>query len=516
MYQVSDSYKSKIYEPSVKHLLRIYINDVEIDKKYILDCKISQQLFSNDEFTLGSVTAKSIELKLYKTAVPENINKIYITSGISEEEIPIGYFNVDEINREDDYTVQLKLLDNMIKFEFNYDGSQLNYPCTILEVLQDICLKAGVELASTSFLNSDKLVAVYDNTISARTYLSYVSEQAGGFAYIDRDGKLFIKSIGDDIVELPLKYFQNFKWGEKFKISRVKYEDGIQLFESGSNENNTLYISQDNMYIVEQEQIDNIYEKIKDLEVYSFEGESIIDIALDVGDILLIDNKKIIYQGSLQYAGKWKTSISSKIQCKSKEETTTRVTSQKTINRRVQSQIDQAEGEITQLIEEQSGIEEKIAQQTITVNGIRNEVSSTNAKVEELEENKVDNSNYNQMIETLKTMIEQGDSQIEFNFKNIQDKTDELGNIIAENQSVLEEYIRFKGALIELGRVGNDFTAELSNTELAFKQNGQKIAYISNNKLYITDAEVQNKLVIGKFAFIPRANQNLSFTWIGG
>lgn len=119
------------------------------------------------------------------------------------------------------------------------------------------------------------------------------------------------------------------------------------------------------------------------------------------------------------------------------------------------------------------------------------------------------------MVETLKTMIQQGDSQIEFNFKQILDKTDELGNIISENQSILEEYIRFKGALIELGRVGNDFSAELSNTELAFKQNGQKIAYISNNKLYITDAEVQNKLVIGKFAFIPRANGNLSFTWIG-
>ena len=47
----------------------------------------------------------------------------------------------------------------------------------------------------------------------------------------------------------------------------------------------------------------------------------------------------------------------------------------------------------------------------------------------------------------------------------------------------LEEYIRFKGALIELGKVGNAFTAELSNEELAFKENGQKIAYISNQSL---------------------------------
>ena len=60
-----------------------------------------------------------------------------------------GYFNVDEISKEDDYIVTLKLLDNMIKFEFNYDGSTLvnkkGY-AEIIEVLRDICSKAKVEL----------------------------------------------------------------------------------------------------------------------------------------------------------------------------------------------------------------------------------------------------------------------------------------------------------------------------------------------------------------------------------
>lgn len=149
MYQTSDNYKAKIYEASMRHLLNIFINDVEIDKKYILDFKLSQQLFNNDEFSLGSITSKAVELKLYKTVVPEMINKIYIESGITGEIIPIGYFNVDEISKDDDYTVTLKLLDNMIKFEFNYDGSELikqkGY-AEIIEVLQDICSKAGVEL----------------------------------------------------------------------------------------------------------------------------------------------------------------------------------------------------------------------------------------------------------------------------------------------------------------------------------------------------------------------------------
>lgn len=144
MYDTSDSYKAKIY--NTPHSLKVFISNSEIDKKYILTCKVEQQLFSNDEFSLGSVTAKSAELKLYKTAVPETINKVEIKSGITGEIIPVGVFNVDEVSKDDDYTVTLKLIDNMIKFEFNYDGSKLTYPATLLTVLQDICSKAGVEL----------------------------------------------------------------------------------------------------------------------------------------------------------------------------------------------------------------------------------------------------------------------------------------------------------------------------------------------------------------------------------
>ena len=146
MYLTSNNYKLKIYESSTKHLLKIYINNIEIDKRYILDFKLSKPLFNNDEFTLGSVTSQGVELKLHKTAIPDVINNIYIESGIIGETVPIGYFNLEEIAKEDDYTVNLKLLDNMIKFEFNYDGSKLSYPCTIKRVLQHICSKAGVEL----------------------------------------------------------------------------------------------------------------------------------------------------------------------------------------------------------------------------------------------------------------------------------------------------------------------------------------------------------------------------------
>ena len=96
--------------------------------------------------------------------------------------------------------------------------------------------------------------------------------------------------------------------------------------------------------------------------------------------------------------------------------------------------------------------------------------------------------------------------------------TNEITNKVAENQQLLQEYIRFKGALIELGKVGNAFTAELSNEKLSFKENGQEIAFISNQALVITNAEIRNRLSLGTaergwFDFIPRTTGNLSIQW---
>lgn len=55
--------------------------------------------------------------------------------------------------------------------------------------------------------------------------------------------------------------------------------------------------------------------------------------------------------------------------------------------------------------------------------------------------------------------ITQNSSEIRMDFTAV---TDEIKGTVASNQELLEEYIRFRGALIELGKVGNSFTAELS------------------------------------------------------
>lgn len=74
-----------------------------------------------------------------------------------------------------------------------------------------------------------------------------------------------------------------------------------------------------------------------------------------------------------------------------------------------------------------------------------------------------------------------------------------------------QQYIRFAGDTITLGKSDSQLTAELSSSELAFKQSNEKVAYISNNKMFITEAEITTSLTLGNFGFVPRNNGSLSF-----
>lgn len=94
----------------------------------------------------------------------------------------------------------------------------------------------------------------------------------------------------------------------------------------------------------------------------------------------------------------------------------------------------------------------------------------------------------------------------------------DVKNDVISAGELIEEYIRFKGALIELGKVGSAFTAKLSNEELGFYEYGKKIAYISGSKLNIVQAEITKLLTlgndnIGKFDFLVKSNGNLAFKW---
>lgn len=86
---------------------------------------------------------------------------------------------------------------------------------------------------------------------------------------------------------------------------------------------------------------------------------------------------------------------------------------------------------------------------------------------------------------------------------------------LEEYKASIETYIRFSANGMEMGKTDSPFKSKLTNEKLSFLQNGNEIAYISNNRLYITEAEILNDMIIGKWSWSRNSNGNLRLKWRG-
>jgi hypothetical protein len=82
----------------------------------------------------------------------------------------------------------------------------------------------------------------------------------------------------------------------------------------------------------------------------------------------------------------------------------------------------------------------------------------------------------------------------------------------------ITKYIRFIDGAIVLGQSDSLIKLRIENDILYFFAGaddaadvGTAFAYFAAGKLYVNDAEIVTSLKIGNFAFLPRANGNLSF-----
>lgn len=123
--------------------------------------------------------------------------------------------------------------------------------------------------------------------------------------------------------------------------------------------------------------------------------------------------------------------------------------------------------------------------------------------------------------EQLSSSISQTDENIQFTFERTTMYTEQVEGELRGKFESLQTYYRFDEDGAEIGKSDSPFKARFSNTELGFYDNGQKVSYIGNAKMYITDAEVNNKLTVGNYEngywdWIPRQNGNLSLKWRKG
>lgn len=135
-----------------------------------------------------------------------------------------------------------------------------------------------------------------------------------------------------------------------------------------------------------------------------------------------------------------------------------------------------------------------------TASDIRTEVSQTYLATSERDA----------IYQYIQSLVTQTKDDITMTFTN---RITEVENTVTVNSQNFERYIRFSGNDIELGDVQGSlgegesyFRTNITNTDIRFSQNGNVIAYISNAKLYITNAEITSSLIIGNLGWFPRAN----------
>ncbi|MGN0518131.1 MAG: phage tail spike protein [Acutalibacteraceae bacterium] len=115
----------------------------------------------------------------------------------------------------------------------------------------------------------------------------------------------------------------------------------------------------------------------------------------------------------------------------------------------------------------------------------------------------------------ISTRITQLSDSIEIMFNNLQQTVDDNDASTREQFSTASKYIRFENGNIILGVNENELILKQQNDRISFLDSGVEVAYFSNKRLVVTDAEFFKSLQIGNFAFIPRKNGNLSFVKVG-
>lgn len=81
---------------------------------------------------------------------------------------------------------------------------------------------------------------------------------------------------------------------------------------------------------------------------------------------------------------------------------------------------------------------------------------------------------------------------------------------VEERLSEIMSYMTFDATGLTIGKDGSPVTVHIGNDRLSFKVNGGTVAYFSDNRLYVENGEFLGSLKLGKFAFVPQSNGNLS------
>lgn len=242
----------------------------------------------------GKITFTSIITTFNK------LDKIYPEIGLlvdgTYEWVKMGeyFINDIEIDRNRN-TTTLELMDGMFKLNHEY-VTDLTFPAEIRQVVKEICLKAGVELANENMDITSMNYAIEtkpkEKKMTFRDVLSLATQMLGMSCFFNREGKLEIKELTDSgIVITADNYFLHglTRSEVEYQIAGITCKKDKEGLTVGTRTGRSLEI--ENPFMT-QSILDNLYHKIKDIRYYPFSLNFQGYLLLDVGQWVTIRTNK--------------------------------------------------------------------------------------------------------------------------------------------------------------------------------------------------------------------------------
>lgn len=269
---------------------------------------ITRQCCGSTEIELGTVYASEMGISLYSDVDRYTLDGAEIRLSFhlvyedgSEEEVPMGVFEVSEANRAI-RCLELKAYDYMLRFDKTL---KLNASSgTAYNFLASACNDCKVELAHSreeieQMPNGKEVLGIYsDNDIETyRDLLYYTAQVLGCFCRIDREGRLELVSYGTTpVMDIPTTQRFNSSYSDfvtrytavsstNMRTETAEYyaldvDDGLTL-NLGVNP-----LLQFGLKTTRERILRNILDRIVVVDYVPFDSTTIGNPALDPGDIL--------------------------------------------------------------------------------------------------------------------------------------------------------------------------------------------------------------------------------------
>ena len=263
------------------------INEASFDYGYI----------KGDTYKPGGTCAGSAKIIFASVITSFNkLDKIYPEIGLlvdgTYEWVKMGEYFINDIeidrNRK---TTKLDLMDGMFKLNREH-VTDLTYPAEIRNVIKEICLKTGIELANENMglasMNYRIEQIPKDKKMTFRDVLSLATQMLGMSCFFNREGKLEVKELTDSgIVITADSYFMHglTKSEIEYQIAGITCKKDKETLTVGLRTGRSLEL--DNLFM-SQSVLDNLYHNIKDIRYYPFSLDYQGHLLLDVGQWVTI------------------------------------------------------------------------------------------------------------------------------------------------------------------------------------------------------------------------------------